>query len=83
MRRRSSATVRDVLAHSHGLEPAWKRGASGSQWNASICFRESPTSESPCRSAWSRKVNAWSFASVTSQSESLARSTATGFLSTP
>ncbi len=54
-----------------------------SQWKASICFRESPTSESPCRSAWSTKVSAWSFASVTSQSETLARSTATGFRSTP
>ena len=36
----------------------------GFQWNASICLRESPTSESPCRRAWSRKVSGWSFASV-------------------
>ena len=34
-------------------------------------------------SAWSRKVNSWSRASVASQSDSRARSTAIGFLSTP
>ena len=44
---------------------------------------QSPTSESPWRSAWSTNVNACSLASVTSQSDIFARSTATGFLSTP
>src|ERR1700730_15206368 len=43
----------------------------------------SPTRLSPHLSAWSRKVNSWSRASVASQSESLASSTARGFLSTP
>ena len=56
-----------------GLPVERRRSASG----------ESPTSESPHRRAWSRNVNGWSFASVASQSESLARSTAIGFLSTP
>ena len=39
--------------------------------------------ESPERSAWSRNVNGCSRARVASQSESLARSAAIGFLSTP
>ncbi len=63
--------------------PFWISGADSSQWNASICSRDSPTSESPCRRAWSTKVSACSFASVTSQSDTFARSTATGFRSTP
>ena len=42
-----------------------------------------PSSESPARSAWSTNENGRSLASVISQSESLAISTAIGFLSTP
>ena len=53
------------------------------QWNAAICFFDSPTSESPARRQWSRNVKGWSLASVASQSESLARSTAIGLRSTP
>ncbi len=47
------------------------------------CSSSTPTSESPHRMAWSRKVKGLSFARVSSQSESLAISTASGFLSTP
>ena len=48
----------------------------GDQLKLSICSRLRPTSESPGRRAWSRKVKGWSRARVASQSESLARSTA-------
>ena len=47
------------------------------------CSNPSPTSESPCRRAWSTKVKGSSFASVTSHSDRRARLTARGFLSTP
>ena len=47
------------------------------------CVRESPTSESPGFSAWSRNVNGWCFASVKSHSDSFESCTAIGFLSTP
>ena len=62
---------------------AW-RGQLGSRcatrsWRRSVM----PSSESPARSAWSTNENGRSLASVISQSESLAISTAIGFLSTP
>ena len=51
--------------------------------NVFNCSASTPTSESPHRMAWSRNVNGLSFASVSSQSDSFAISTASGFLSTP
>lgn len=54
-----------------------------SQVNPAICLRPSPTSESPARSAWSRKVSGSSFESVANQSDIFARSTAIGFRSRP
>ena len=55
-----------------------------SMWKDSIWARAvTPSSESPQRRAWSRKVNARSFRNVMSQSESLAISTASGLRSTP
>ena len=62
-----------------GLTLAFSVSENRSNWSMLL----SPTSESPHRMAWSRNVNGLSFASVRSQSDSFAISTASGFLSTP
>ena len=82
MPRRSSSDLRRCVAHQL-LEQRQAGACCRPSGRPRSAGGESPTSESPWRSAWSTKVNAWSRASVTSQSDSLARSTATGFLSTP
>ena len=64
----------DAVAHE--LRKSGRPGFDVSQCTAAICARVSPTRLSPDFSAWSRKVNSWSRASVASQSDSLARSTA-------